>query len=282
MMRKIGLTVLLLFTLLYGCAPSQHSSTTLANQGILALSTSNPYLGTNLFLAGQAEKSTILYKFFQKRGGPTALELIEEPLSKPRMLLYYPKDKEVYAADLEKRDRVYEWIVRGPFGIQRQDFMTLQRMEQAIVGEPLFVIFGSEKRFRQPQVMQHQHTVLAPSIPLPLPTPTPVRKKAVKKTVPAETLPGIPNPADFSKLNSDQQAILISKGFVERADNGDAIHTVKGSSETVESITKWYTGATSAKKEIEALNSLSGEGPLPQGTRVRIPLKLLKNFKVMP
>lgn len=274
----------LLFAILFntsGCSTDRHTSPSLANQGILSLSSSNAYLGSNLFLAQQAEYSPILYKFLKARGGPVALELIDQSFSSPRLLLYYPREREVYAADLEKQKDRLEWIVRGPFAIHRSDFSQLTRMESSFNAEPLFVINGKETRFKSFQNIEKAR-VLTPHMPIivPTPTPKPVIKKKPKTPIirsSEESQPGV-----FKPLNSDQQAIQMSKGFAERADNGDVIHNAKGENETVESIAKWYCGDISKGAEIASLNGLKLGDKLAKGARVRVPIKVVKNFKQMP
>ena len=66
-------------------------SLSLTNQGMLPLSSTNAYLGTNLYLARQAENSDILYNFLDSKGAPAAIEIKEADLSYPRRILYYPK-----------------------------------------------------------------------------------------------------------------------------------------------------------------------------------------------
>jgi hypothetical protein len=273
-------------TLLISCSTySKHSSSSLANQGILPLSTTNPYLGTNLFLAQQAENSAILYNFLKKRGGPTAMELIDESFGKPRMLLYYPRNKEVYAVDLEKRNNVIEWFPRGPFGIERNDFKSLVGTTTSMLGEPVFILRGKESRFRFSKAPS-ETKVITPHVPVitPNPTPAPIIKKIGNKKTTTETSPGTEAPSinNFKPLNTDQQALMMAKGYAERADNGDVIHTVKGTKETISNIVKWYTGGIKDLEKIKQMNSVTSDEPISQGTRVRIPLASLKNLKAMP
>ena len=86
------------------------------------------------------QRSRNLYEFLSGRGAPTAIQLIEPRFNEPRILLFYPKEKEVFAADLYKTGDSYEWIVRGPFGIEREDFRTLARMENDLVGDNVFLM----------------------------------------------------------------------------------------------------------------------------------------------
>ena len=73
----------------------------------------------------------------------------------------------------------------------------------------------------------------------------------------------------------------MAKGFAERADNGDIIHTVKGESETLGLIAKWYAGSAAKATEIANMNGLAEGGTLTPGARIRVPLNLIKQFKAM-
>lgn len=74
----------------------------------------------------------------------------------------------------------------------------------------------------------------------------------------------------------------MSLGFAERASNGDLIHTVRGGNETLRSISKWDTGSEENVTELVKVNSLGASDPLATGTRITIPLNLVRNFKTMP
>ena len=86
----------------------------------------------------------------------------------------------------------------------------------------------------------------------------------------------------FKPLNSDQQAIAISKGFARRTGNGDLIHSVRTSSESLESIAKWYTGSSEKASLLASENNLSPTESLTPGLEIKIPLKELKQVKMMP
>lgn len=287
--------LLLLLLLLFGsCSESLESYPTLINKGMLPLHTSNPYLGANLFLGHELEQSTYLFNFFQGRGAPTAIEIIDKSFESPRLLLFYPRDKEVYAADLQssRRDK-HEWIVRGPYALEREDYRTLARLESAMHGEPVFVVNGKTHKFRFQRSSKRDTKVIKPAIPS-IPTPAPAPKHPPKKhpkaaktaavhvAAPSAAPAVTPTTAGFKPLNADQQAIAISKGFAERADNGDIIHTVKVDTETLDLVSKWYTGSPTNATEIGNFNGLVPGGSLTPGARIRLPLKLITQTKVMP
>lgn len=281
LMRKAG--CLLLILIIISCASgNQFTSTSLSNQGMLPLSSNNAYLGTNLYLARQAENSEVLLKFFEGKGAPAAMELIDKKFSAPKLLLYYPKDKEAYAADLERHGDKEQWIVRGPFAIKRTDYSSLARL--SMEGEPVMIING---RYRRPRTEREQLELkLRPPTPTPTPspTPTPTRKAAPKKKAPvikAAPTEKVPAIEEFKPLNTDQQAINLAKGYAERAANGDVIHTVR-EGETLENIAKWYTGNAGNGEDIAKANRIGAGDTLSGAQRINIPGKLLKNLKQMP
>ena len=269
------------------CSSSLKSYSSLANQGILPLSTTNPYLGSNLFLGQELQRSSVLFNFFKSRGSPAAIEIEEEGFGPTHLILYYPRDKEVYLSELGGRGQTSQWIVRGPFSIDRKDFLNLNRMALSPLGEPVFMIDDRQFRFRFQR--EYEDTKIAAPIlapPLPTPTPKPVVKKKPKiiKVVGDEKVdkdPTFNTSGEFRPLNTDQQAIQMSKGFAERAENGDIIHTVKSDKESVEAIAAWYTGSAKNGAELAKLSDLK-EGEAPTiGKRIRVPVKKITQFKAM-
>ncbi len=252
----------------------------LANQGLLPLSTSNAYVGSNIFIASEAQRSPYLYNFLKQRGGPTAIEILQPQFGTARVMMFYPREREVYAADIMENENSRQWIIRGPYAIQRKDYRQLAALESSMNGEPLFFIRGKIERFRfRPEVEAPIH-VIEPVVPVATPTPTPKKKVVKKITGSSEVISKKGNqPTEFRPLNSDQQAIQMSLGFAERAPNGDVIHTVRSDSETLRSIAKWYTGNEQNVAELVKLNSLGASDPLALGTRITIPLGLVRNFK---
>lgn len=288
------LWIALLLLCLAACSNQQQVNTfpSLANQGQLALSTTNPYLGANLFLGKELEKSSYLFNFFKGRGAPTAIEILQDGRGPTRVLLYYPGEKETYSADLLTRGDNIEyrqWIVRGPYQIERQDYKNLARMQLAMNGVPVFKVRGKTHRFLPDTDDFERPEILSP-LPPPLPTPKP-RPKSRPKPKPKvvyQSSTDNPNevqsvdPNKWQPLNTDQQAINIAKGFAERASNGDIIHTVRVASRTYESIARWYTGSASNAESIATYNLMSAGDHLQSGMRIRVPLKLIKEFKAMP
>jgi hypothetical protein len=118
-------------------------------------------------------------------------------------------------------------------------------------------------------------------IPPPAPTAAPKPKSKGKKGEGVVISKKGNQPTEFHPLNSDQQAIQMSLGFAERGSNGDLIHTVKGEHETFSTIAQWYTGSANNAAELAKVNALGVNDPLALETRITVPLKLVRNFKVM-
>jgi len=229
------------------------------------------------------EKSPYLYNFFKGRGAPTAIEIIEDE-GPTRVLLYYPKEKEVYAADpmiVGKDIRDREWIVRGPYQIERKDYKDLMRMDMAMNGIPVFEIGGHQVRFGK--VGEEKTTRVLSPLPPPMPTPkpTPKKKKVVYQSTPETGAIKEVDQKNWRPLNSDQQAINMAKGFAERAANGDLIHTSKAG-DNLALIAKWYTDSANNAAAIAQANAIAPTETLGDGKRLTIPLKLVKQFKAMP
>lgn len=257
---------------LNGCSPGLGHFNSLANQGILPLSSDNAHLGSNLFLAHEAQRSSYLMNFLKKRGGPSAIEILTEGRSRPTMVLFYPLKKEVFAADLDSTEKTYQWVVRGPFMMERQDYRDLNGMGVSFAAEPLFMISGQQTRFGA-QPIETQQRALLPVVPTP--QPTPVRKKPAVIHRPA-----IAVATPFKPMNSDQQAISLSEGFAERAENGDVIHTVQGA-QTIDEISRWYTGAPGNSAMIMEKSGIPAGTPIIPGMRLRVPFASVKQFRLL-
>jgi hypothetical protein len=270
--RAVLFTLLTLMLALAQCTPSLEKFNSLANQGILPLSNDNPHIGANLFLAQEAERSGYLMNFLKQRGGPTAIEILTEGRLEPTMILFYPLQKEVYAADLTRDNQSYQWLLRGPFMMERKDYRDLNGMGVAFAAEPIFLIRGQKTRFGAKPITSNERALL-PVVPTPRPTPI---KKPTRKVI--HSAPE-PTPTPFKAMNSDQQALSISQGFAERAENGDLVHLVNGDNEKLDDVVKWYTGSPANASAVAAKNALTPGSALVKGTRIIIPFALVKQFK---
>ncbi len=281
-------------TVLPGCS-TKIETPGLANKGILPLSTTDPYLGSNIFIAREMETSSYLYNFIKTRGAPIAIELTDTSFHPPHMLLFYPAQKEVYAAELlwrkitlsgSKTMQKKEWIIRGPYLIEREDYRTLAGLEMGLQGQPVLVLNGKIQQFTPARKEQDTKRVAVAIVPpTPPPTPTPVKKRGPAKAAPEKSPVESEEESllkNFKPLNLDQRAILISKGYADRADNGDLLHRIAYEGENLDMIARWYTGSSKTVEEIAKFNNYAPNAKPDKGEIVRIPLALLKRAKAMP
>lgn len=282
---KLFLRSLLISCLwLCACSSSLDQYETLADKGLLPLSTQNGFLGANLYLSEEFSKSAALFNFLKGRGGPNAISIeTSRPL---RMKLFYPMEKEFYIADLSDVPNNYEWVLRGPHRIDRRDYRELAGLFATGIEEPAFQFQGKPFRFKptRAEVLQMQAEALRA-----MATPTPDSKARTRgrnntlKTKLADQAKDhpAPTPTVFQPLTFDQQALAMSQGFAERAPNGDVIHTVRKEGETIESIAGWYTGSPSNSKDLLAASGLTEATKLIPGMRIKIPLQKVTQFKAM-
>lgn len=281
----------------FGCSFSEPEPNFpgLSNRGLVPLSTANAYVGSNLFLASEMEKSPALLHFIQSRGGPQALRVIERKMRSPELILYYPREDSMYIAELNASRSAYNWVVRGPIRIPRHEAKYLTPENLELSGEPLLVVFNQFARYesRPPIGFTRPVAVIKPPpaklSEKPLPTKPKVKPKITStgtKPKSSSTASGptiarapIETPTPYKPLNFDQMAILMSKGFAERDKNGDVMHTVKGDSETLEAIAAWYSADKSKAGEIATASGIDPAAPLKTGARIRIPLAIVKNGK---
>lgn len=271
--------------------PAPHAG--LTNEGVLLLSPDNPYLGTNRYLAGELEKSTILLNFMEQRGGPQAIKVTRPRLGSrlTTIYLFYPQQREFFTAEIDeslrKNPKFYEeWVIKGPFQTARQDFRMLRQMTGDPF-EPVFILHGERHQFKESMVPKEEKTrptLVVAEIARPTPTPTPPKPKVEVPLTPEDAIDLLMQapPGKFRALNTDELAIAMSKGYAEREANGDLVHSVRFNGESVDAIVKWYTGDLSNKPAILESNKLAADATLKGGDRLIVPFALLKNVHIMP
>lgn len=291
-------SILVISAFIGGCSSGSSSYSSLKNQGILPVSPTNSYLGTNLFLGEEAEKSKILFQFLKSRGAPGAIEIVGQNFGPSRLLLYYPRQQQVYRAELSTAHKGYDWIIRGPYSIDRNDFRKLANLDRARYEDAPIIVNGKAERFGPLPV------VVATSAPPKVDRAELERREAEARRIaankkrlelakkkareqkaaaaePKPTVAGVPQRQEpvlpsSGPLNSDQQALRLSRGLTELSPEGDLIHRVNAEGETLEAIAKWYTGDEAQAKTIAEHNSLSAGAAVPKGARIKIPKALAK------
>jgi hypothetical protein len=261
------------------CSSNTPHITPLLNQGIIPVSTDNPYVGSNLFLGKEMETSTYLHNFLRQRGAPQAIELRGSSDTSAEARLYYAGRREYYIAtpSLDKTTKIREWIIRGPYAVERENFKQVSLLPAA--DRAVFEIFGRKEVIGQ-EAIALERRYIAPAF-VPTPTPVPTRRPQPKKKPSGEAGAAQATPTPSAPMNFDQRALLEAKEFAERAPNGDVIHTVKSPTETMTSISNWYSGSSNNTKKISEKNNMPEDAKLTPGTKVFVPAEIVTNPKTM-
>lgn len=269
----------------------------IANQGILALSPENAYLGSNRFLATEIEQDPILLSFFRSRGGPQAIQLIQNGQDKLELVLYYSEPSESYVAERDISEQVsglsYNWVVRGPFPFSRHEFKLISGlMPDSAKQEPIFLLFGNEQKLKptHAETPTNSKIIVTAQIPKTPPAPKPrivYRDRPVEEDKKSHSPSGHSSPSVSAinparPMNSDQIALAMARGYAERTLVGDIVHTIRSEPESLEAIARWYTGDASSLAKILESNKRTAEQELKPGERITIPAALVKNDKLMP
>ena len=277
------------------CSSFHRSFHPLVGQGILPLSSENPYLGSNFFLAEEMQADPLLRRFVESRGSPVALELQERD-DGDSFQLFYPTEQEVYRAT--RREAGDRWVVAGPFAISRYDYQFLRRLLGKNIPPAVFVLDGQRRQFAGARALREPVKVVA-KVPTPAATLKPKKKPSApsKHTAKAPEVAGhepshgpaitpsltsVPQLPKTGPLSSDQQALQIARGFTERTPEGDILHSVKSEGESLKEIAGWYTKSEANTEAIATANQLTAEATLSPGTKIRIPALLVREMRAMP
>jgi hypothetical protein len=266
-------------TIFMACASHQTAFTPLLNQGIMPVSEDNPYMGANLFLAKEMEQSVYLYNFMRDKGAPQGIELKGSSDDDVEAHFYYNSVPEEYVAKpaprqkSRVRDTRREWIIIGPFAVERADYNSVKQLEKTSGG--IFEIFGKREFLGIGPARGSGEQLKPVFIPTPVPTKRPAKHKpaAQKPSSEAEPVKG--------PLNLDQQALKEAKELAPRDSHGDVVHTVTSKTETFQSIAQWYTSQGGNAKEIAAKNALPLDAKLNLGSKIIIPKSIVTNPKQM-
>jgi len=274
-----------LVVILIGCSFSEQNKAVfpgISNRGIMPLSVGNAFVGSNLFIAAEMEKSPALLNFIRSRGAPQAIKVNERLNRAPELILYYLREGSLYVSELITSRTAYNWIVRGPLRMPSYESRVFTPQNFEMTGEPLLAVFDKLVRYDSHPpigITRPVATVKLPPIKPKLEKHS-VTKKSTGAKAKVHTAKEAPTP--YKPLNTDQMAIQMSQGFAERDNNGDVIHTVKRGSESLASIASWYTGDKKKAGAIATASGIEESDTLNVGTRIRIPLDLVKNGKQLP
>lgn len=236
-------------------------------------------MGPNLFLAKEMEQSVYLYNFMRDKGAPQGIELKGSSDDDVEAHFYYSSTPEEYVAKPAPRqksrikDTRREWIIIGPFAVERENYNTVQQLEKTSGGA--FEIFGKREFLGTGPARGSGEELKPVFIPTPVPTKRPVpRRPAIQSSSPSTEVAKGP-------LNSDQQALREAKDLAPRDSQGDVVHTVTSKTETLQSIAQWYTSQGGNAKDIAAKNALPLDAKLNPGSKIIVPKSLVTNPKQM-
>jgi hypothetical protein len=268
-------------TTLLACATRSSKFSSLLNQGIVPVSEENAFMGSNLFLAREMEQSVYLYNFMKERGAPQGLELKGDSEEDLEAHFYYTAGPEEYLAKPAPRPRFNrtkdtprEWIIIGPFAVDKERYREIQQLQQT--NGAAFEIFG-RREFLGQQSSPGTQVALRPVF---VPTPIPPKKHVAKKKPHVDTSATATTPSQ-EPMNFDQQALKEAKDLAPRDAQGDVVHTVTSKTETLQSISQWYTAKSTSAAEVAKRNGLPQDAKLAPGTKVIVPKSLITNPKRM-
>ena len=201
--------VTILVSVAIGCAagsPSTFSS--LSEQGVLAVSTENPFVGANIFLSNEMEESRYLYNFMKEKGAPQAIELTGREISESELKMYYSSRQEMYTAvpEFDRSLGKKEWIVRGPYALDRASYRQVISLPSGQGG--VFQVFG--RREVLGGEMRAAETRVIPPVYIEPPQPKPVKRKVKPKATPPQKVAVEDDPLK-NPSNLDQQALAEAR-----------------------------------------------------------------------
>lgn len=265
-----------------GCCPTGHSTylQQLKNEGPLLLSTANPYVAPNLFLAQERKSNPVIAGFMKIAGTPEAIEIKKGFLGSTELFFYYLKSKESYSF----KEADGNWLITGPTPVPPYvlvkflDNRDTPTKPLLLDEPPLDTENKKEQEKKQDdKLLPHLHEV-----------PKAVEKVIELKsenedTAPTEEL----SAADrFAEMEQTDQAVEEASEELEEqtaseSNSGDIVHVVKYPGETLRMLASWYTDRPDNAGRIARINSIRNPNLLMIGQKIRIPRYLLKTSKVM-
>ncbi|MBP9838057.1 MAG: hypothetical protein KBC84_05030 [Proteobacteria bacterium] len=257
-------------------APEFALRSELANQGIMPLSSDNPYLAGNLFVAKEIDNSNNFKGFIHHRGTPDAVEIKKDLLQSYKVYLYYLKESEIYVME-----QTQDWLIKGPAKISPQ------LMQSFFSTNP-----SGQKA---PLINSLEETELA----LPPTKMTPYQEPKIEVQKPETKKPKLSlkkeeklNPLVIKKSKkSENQAAQVekkeettvedesSKADLKESVSGDVNYKVEKNGQDLSDIVKWYTGSANNTGRVARINGIEEIHKLSVNQVVRIPRYLLKTTK---
>jgi hypothetical protein len=195
-----------------GCSSNTPAFEGIANRGVTPVSSQSPFIGSNVFLAQEMEKSVYLYNFMNTRGAPQAIQVLGSQELDSELLMFYSKEREYYSAvpKVDPQTKAKEWIIRGPFAITREHYPAVAHLNSSQGG--VFEIFGRQEVLGGPVRAIDSRIIQPAFVPTPAATPVPKKRKAKKSAKDEQNTGTGPSIAvQGTPINLDQEALYEAR-----------------------------------------------------------------------
>jgi hypothetical protein len=272
-MARLHILALGMLFLLCSCSTNSelYLRDELANRGPQALSPTNPFLSTNLFIAKEMKNSEVFRGFIRYKGTPDAVEVRKSYFKPIRVYLFYLSDGEAFLLEQASDD----WLVRGPDKIPAQLMSAFFNMTPAGPNAPL-ALDGEGPVFAAGEAT----SPVRPAYVDPAPEVKSLRKVPTRDEVIAQNTK--PKRPPVKAERTATATIEEDLGTVKESSSGDLIHRVTFNGETLRMIAKWYTGDINNTGRIARINGIERPDVLTIDQSIRIPRYLLKTTRPLP
>lgn len=276
----------LFFVLIAACTPTTGSENLiwrLNNRGPVPLSSDNPFLAANLFVSRLAEQNQTIYGFIQYRGIPPAVEVVSSYFSDPLIHFYYPEKREFFILEQFEAG----WVINGPERIPPDTQSQVAALTRSLRAEPVLrvqkhpeLLLGAgatDRVFARAgdPVQQESNAWSDPS--LGIQEPRVLGGTRARETV---AIPSSSTKGDFSEERIQEAVNRLQENpsgqGAELTPQGDLVHYVGYSGETLSIIARWYTHDRGNVGRLARINSLKNPDRLDIGDAIIIPAYLLR------
>lgn len=261
---------------LYACALYSPNGlrTELANHGPMALSTSNPYIASNLFLAREIKLSSSLRGFIKYRGTPDGIQITKGFFRAPKVYLFYLDKNEGYLLENGNND----WFIRGPEQIPPSYKYRLSDIQATGGNAPLALNeqtawqTSSTESNPERSISGHRNSLFSEED----------IKVSPQFTYPKQSATGKGNYPYYTKPATTSNSKRAALQSVKLSQSGDLIHTVTYPGESLNIIASWYTGSKDYSGRIARINGIKNPNIVNLGEKIRIPRYMLKKTDPLP
>lgn len=194
-----------------GCSTNTPAFEGIANRGITPVSPQSPFVGVNVFLGQEMEKSLYLYNFMKSRGAPQAIQVVGDSEMNSELLMFYSREREYFSAvpGIDPHTKTKEWIIRGPFPITREHYPYIARVNADQAG--VFEVFGKREVFGGSGNAVESRIIKPAFITTPAPAPKITKRPGKKQSNTSGDAQGPAIAVQGTPMNLDQEALLEAK-----------------------------------------------------------------------